>query len=1423
MTDRLVDGDAGAPGSLARRLRFAPLVTLAAVALLVFGAASASALQTHVFSSSFGSAGSGAGQVSSPSGVAVNATTHDVYVADTANLRVDQFSSAGSFIRAWGWGVADGLPSLETCTLTCQAGISGTGAGQFTTPTFIAVDNSAGASAGDVYVGDTGTNQVQKFTASGSLVSAWGSGGMLDGTTATDGPFGALAGIAVDTTGNLNVFDTNTRLFRFAQDGSFITDFTTARGTSSNGLAADAANNFFKVNGDLSVEEFQADGTDIGQVTASTSTTGIITDAATGDLYVDTGAAIEHYTFPACAPAPNAGCTPADTFGSGHLTGAAGLATDPSTGTVYAADVAANQISVFNGAAIPDATTSPASSVSKHTATLNGHLGPAGGGDVSDCHFDYVDDATFEAQGYTGAQTIACIQSTPISSGMDVTAAPSGLNASTTYHFRLVATGPQGTNTSDGATFVTSVAVNVSIAAAHPVGTTTATLNGHVDSNGGGDITDCHFDYTDDTSFQASGFAGAQSVPCAPATPISSPTDVSADLSGLISATPYHARLVATNADGTTSTDDLPFATTGAAIRDEWATGVGPTEATIKATINPNRQQTTFHVDYGPDTTYGQSAPVRDADVGAGSDDLTRAQLLTGLTPGSTYHYRVVATNDAGSVAGPDRLFTTLPVSPPSAACANDALRDGIGSRLPDCRAYEQVSPVDKNGTDAAFLEAGAVTDISRSAVAGGAVVFATFGSVFAGEPSGQTSDYYLSRRGGDGWTTNGINPPLKATAAIVNDPFTEMLFTDALDKAVTNVTSQNGPLLTPDAGLGQFNRYVQDLSDPAHPSYQLLTPPSTDVCTTFVYGASADLSHVIYCSTAKLTTDAVAGAQNLYDWVHGAFRLVSIAPDGTPMSSSDARFAAVPSTISRDGSRIFFQADGNLYLRQDATSTIQIDAAQGAGPGGGGLFLGASDDGSKVVFAAAASAGLTDDTVPGSGQNLYLYDAANASHPLTDLTPAADVNLDGLVGMGTDASYIYYVADGALAPGAQAGDCQASGSGHCDLYVYHAGTTRVVATLSRSGDSSDWAVPGSAGSGGMTYGQVFVTPDGKHMTFRSFGTPTGFDNRPATPGACAFGASDPDEPCSQVYVYDATASQPADRLRCASCNPTGARPLGPASLPVNIGAAGVLAYAPRYLSADGTRLFFNSADSLTGRDTNGLSGCASLTAIALAFWPCQDVYEWEADGAGSCHGSTQNGGCLSLISSGSSDDTTSFLDMSADGSDAFFVTRDQLVAQDQDGLYDVYDARVDGGLSSQVKPPPSDCAADACRGPLAAVPAAPLAATVSFSGPGNATPPPAPAKAGKVTVVKRPVRGTHFTISVKAPAKGRITITGAGIRTARKSVGKAGTFKIEVALTARERRALARKRRLKLALRVTFAPASGSASHVSFSITDKA
>ena len=92
--------------------------------------------------------GGGAGELDQPDGIATD-PSGNVYVADDVNNRIDEFSAAGAFIKAYGWGVVDGASQFETCTTTCQAGSAGGGAGEFDDPEGVAIDSS-----GDVYVED---------------------------------------------------------------------------------------------------------------------------------------------------------------------------------------------------------------------------------------------------------------------------------------------------------------------------------------------------------------------------------------------------------------------------------------------------------------------------------------------------------------------------------------------------------------------------------------------------------------------------------------------------------------------------------------------------------------------------------------------------------------------------------------------------------------------------------------------------------------------------------------------------------------------------------------------------------------------------------------------------------------------------------------------------------------------------------------------------------------------------------------------------------------------------------------------------------------------------------------------------------------------------------------------------------------------
>jgi DNA-binding beta-propeller fold protein YncE len=140
--------------------------------------------ETGAYVTTFGSAGSGAGQFEDPINIAF--AGGDLYVTDQNNNRVDEFSTSGTFLRTIGWGVSNGEAKLETCTSGCKAGIAGTGNGQFDDPRGLTTEPVSG----NLYVTDMSNNRVQAITTSGAFVSKFGSGG--SGPSQFSGPMGVV-------------------------------------------------------------------------------------------------------------------------------------------------------------------------------------------------------------------------------------------------------------------------------------------------------------------------------------------------------------------------------------------------------------------------------------------------------------------------------------------------------------------------------------------------------------------------------------------------------------------------------------------------------------------------------------------------------------------------------------------------------------------------------------------------------------------------------------------------------------------------------------------------------------------------------------------------------------------------------------------------------------------------------------------------------------------------------------------------------------------------------------------------------------------------------------------------------------------------------------------------------------------------------
>ena len=810
-------------------------------------------------------------------------------------------------------------------------------------------------------------------------------------------------------------------------------------------------------------------------------------------------------------------------------------------------------------------------------------------------------------------------------------------------------------------------------------------------------------------------------------------------------------------------------------ILEQFVSSVGREEATVKATINPRFwPDATYYVEYGAgkcsEGGCGFNAPASPAqliDKSLNGAVTTTGVVLDGLEPGTTYHYRFVAQSSGGGpVFGVDPDGRAGPVQPSAeegleatvrtfrtvgepTACANDATRGGSSAPLPDCRAFEMVSPLDKGGGDVALWEgkhgiSPSAFETHQAALSGERFTFTSL-LAFGDAESGPFVSQHTAKRTGASWTSESISPPRTESPLPATFNFDDefQAFTDDLCSAW--VRPYSIAPLTDDAIEGYPNIYRREnCSDSA--IYEAITtekpsnrgPEQSGGLT--VKGFSKGGSKVVFVSGGKLLPDAPdanGGELLLYEHTPEGLRFVCYLPNGKPSSQACSAgnsvenaltdFSSLHNAVSDDGSRIFWTAysgtaqvqsrPGQIYVRIDGKETRKVSTNVTLEPT---IFWTAANDGSKAVFEVVAGP-LKD--------NLYELDVDSGTPTLIAK------GVEGPMGASEDASRIYF---------ASSEDLDAAGPasvGDHNLYLYEAAPAgggegfSFIAKVPAADIGHPILLTGPATKPvdfSPAMRSARVSPDGLHVAFMSVVSPapTGYDNRDADTGTAL----------AEVYLYDAVE----DELRCVSCSPSGARPTGSEGLAARIQGWEERLHAPRVLSDDGTRVFFESFEALVPRDTNGT-------------W---DVYQWEEAGKGTCTTASEtysdaSGGCVDLISAGTSPAKSTFLDADPSGDNVFFSTQSSLVGQDY-GLNDVYVARVGGGFPEPAERSP--CGGEACRSPAPPPPEV-TPSTETSSGPGNAIKPKPRRcpkgkrkvrRAGKIRCVKRKAKAGHRRRAVR-------------------------------------------------------------------------
>jgi hypothetical protein len=738
----------------------------------------------------------------------------------------------------------------------------------------------------------------------------------------------------------------------------------------------------------------------------------------------------------------------------------------------------------------------------------------------------------------------------------------------------------------------------------------------------------------------------------------------------------------------------------------------------------------------------------------------------------------------------------------PADSCPNAEIRaqqGPIAQRLPDCYAYELVSPPSTAGQEPILAAFGGT---------GEDVMFASGGGFADVENLVGFGTLYRSRRTEGGWVTAALGGPPAAEYPFyggVDGDWQEDWWRHDRPLSFWSATPSSAA-----SGSGGGMRTM--VAGYKHGPWHEVTPLLGQ--NALVWATSADLSGVLVAArpdAKPALTDGTTDTRTSGD----TFAVIKRLPDGAfdvrqvgrtnggeslhptcPLFLGGTAGGVTRGAVNRDGlNRVVFTTGGSgacanatrrrVYVAEpfssspDAVDISESRCTLGApacGNAAAVTFVGGAKDASRVFMTTTQR--LLDEDVH-AGTDLYEYDFRREPADRLQLVSSSSTpaQVQGVVAVSDSGSHVYFVANGVLDHAED--DPGEPQEGARNLYVRILGAvgepakTRFIGTLDAS-DSFLWSFPALA--------QRAVTPDGRFLAFTSVAQLTATDQ----------------DSMGDVYRYDAEEGDlrrawPEDPAVNGPNRTAGSTMVPTSTRTGSEGNLGRNESAPTPIADDGSAVGFATSEAMASGDVNGKN----------------DAFVWNAET-----------GTVAMISDGKDARGVVHAGMSADGKTHLFRTISRITREHIATSLGLYAVRQGGGFAVP-ESPAAPCAGEACQGLPSESPSFSGVGSMAFKGGGNVV---SPAGIAKVRVAKvGTVRGASARIRVKVAGKGKIRTSGTGVRRASRSASKAGTYRVTVKLSKRAQRTLQRTHRMKVWVTVRFTPPNGKAQLVRVPVTFEA